>query len=59
MFENKALRIYFINALFAKYNYDSQVKEGEMGRACNTNGEDRNVYRMLVGKSAQMFSSII
>jgi hypothetical protein len=26
------------------------VKEDEMGRACSTNGERRNAYRMLVGK---------
>jgi hypothetical protein len=25
------------------------VKEDEMGRACNTNGTKRNVYRILVG----------
>jgi hypothetical protein len=28
-----------------------QVKEHEMGRACGTNGEKRNAYRILVGKS--------
>jgi hypothetical protein len=33
-----------------------KVKEDKMGRACNTNGEGRNAYRMLVGKSAQRFS---
>jgi hypothetical protein len=27
------------------------VKEYEMGRACNTHGEKRNAYRILVGKS--------
>jgi hypothetical protein len=27
-----------------------QVKEDEMGRACSTNGEKRNAYRILVGK---------
>jgi hypothetical protein len=26
------------------------VKEDEMGRACSTNGESRNAYRILVGK---------
>jgi hypothetical protein len=26
------------------------VKEGEMGRACSTNGEKRNAYRILLGK---------
>jgi hypothetical protein len=28
----------------------SQVKEDELGRTCNTNGEKRNAYRILVGK---------
>jgi hypothetical protein len=27
-----------------------EVKEDEMGRACSTNGEKRNAYRILVGK---------
>jgi hypothetical protein len=27
-----------------------QVKKDEMGRACSTNGEKRNAYRVLVGK---------
>jgi hypothetical protein len=27
-----------------------QVKEDELGRACSTNGEKRNAYRILVGK---------
>jgi hypothetical protein len=26
------------------------VKEDEMGRACSTNGEERNAYRILMGK---------
>jgi hypothetical protein len=26
------------------------VKEDEMGRACSTNGEKRNAYRILLGK---------
>jgi hypothetical protein len=26
------------------------VKKDEMGRACSTNGEERNTYRILVGK---------
>jgi hypothetical protein len=26
------------------------VKEGEMNRACSKHGEERNVYRILVGK---------
>jgi hypothetical protein len=28
----------------------NQVTEDEMGGACNTNGENRNAYRILVGK---------
>jgi hypothetical protein len=36
--------------VFAKYNYNGQVKEDEMGEACSTNGEKRNAYRILVGK---------
>jgi hypothetical protein len=27
-----------------------QVKEYEIGRECSTNGENRNAYRILVGK---------
>jgi hypothetical protein len=30
--------------------FKNQVKEGEMGRACSTNGATRNAYRILVGK---------
>jgi hypothetical protein len=29
---------------------NDQVKEYKMGRACSTNGEKRNSYRILVGK---------
>jgi hypothetical protein len=29
---------------------DDQVKEDEMGRACNTNAGEENAYRILVGK---------
>jgi hypothetical protein len=29
---------------------NNQVKEDEIGRACSTNGEKRNAYRLLVGK---------
>jgi hypothetical protein len=36
--------------LFAKYNYNDQVKENDMGRACSTNGENRNAYMLLVRK---------
>jgi hypothetical protein len=38
---------------FAKYNWNDQVKEDEMDRACNTNGEKRNAYRILVGNPKQ------
>jgi hypothetical protein len=33
-----------------KYNSTDQVKEDEMGRACSTPGQKRNVYRILLGK---------
>jgi hypothetical protein len=29
---------------------NDEVKEDEMGRACSTIGEKRNLYRILVGK---------
>jgi hypothetical protein len=32
---------------FAKHNYKDEVKEDEMVRACSTNGEKRNVCRIL------------
>jgi hypothetical protein len=35
---------------FAKYNWNDQVKEDEMGRACSMNRKKRNAYRILVGK---------
>jgi hypothetical protein len=28
----------FITVLFAKFNYNDEVKEDEMGRACSTDG---------------------
>jgi hypothetical protein len=31
--------------------YNNQVKEDEIGRACSTNVEMRNAYRILVGKA--------
>jgi hypothetical protein len=34
--------------LFAKYNWNDQV-DG-IGWACSTHGENRNAYRILVGK---------
>jgi hypothetical protein len=36
--------------LLIKQNYNDQFKEDEMDRACSTNGEKRNAYRILVGK---------
>jgi hypothetical protein len=36
--------------LLAKYNYNYQVNEDEMGRVCSTNWEKGNAYRILVGK---------
>jgi hypothetical protein len=35
---------------FVKYNYNDEVKEDEIGRACSTNREKRNAYRILMGK---------
>jgi hypothetical protein len=32
------------------YNYNNQVKEDEMARACSTIREERNVHRLFVGK---------
>jgi hypothetical protein len=40
--------IYIVLALLAKQN--DQVKEDQMCRVCNTNGEKRNAYRILVRK---------
>jgi hypothetical protein len=31
-------------------NYNDQVKEHEMGRACSMNGANRNTYKLLLGK---------
>jgi hypothetical protein len=36
--------------LFTKYNWNDQVKEDEIGRACSKNWEKRNAYRLLVRK---------
>jgi hypothetical protein len=36
--------------LFIKYTENDQVKEDEKGRACSMHGEQRNAYRILVGK---------
>jgi hypothetical protein len=32
------------------YNKNNQVEEDEMGGPCSKNGENRNAYRLLVGK---------
>jgi hypothetical protein len=37
------------NFITSTFRHD-QVKEDEMGRACNTIGEKRNAYRILVRK---------
>jgi hypothetical protein len=36
--------------VLAKHNYNDQGKEDEMGRACSTNGETRDAYRILMGE---------
>jgi hypothetical protein len=36
--------------LLAKINYNYQVEEGDIRRACSTNGEKSNAYMILVGK---------
>jgi hypothetical protein len=38
------------HVLFPKYNYNDQVYVDENGRACSTNRETRNAYRILLGK---------
>jgi hypothetical protein len=37
-----------------KLHKNYQVKNDEMGRACSTNGEKRNVYRILLGRLEEM-----
>jgi hypothetical protein len=39
----------FIILLFVKYNYNDEVEEDEMGRACRTNGVKRNPCRYWWG----------
>jgi hypothetical protein len=39
-----------IIVFFAKYNYNDQGKEDEIGKAYNTHGAKGNAYRVLVGK---------
>jgi hypothetical protein len=36
------------NLYSTKYNQNDQVKEDEMGRACNTNVDKKNAYGLLV-----------
>jgi hypothetical protein len=36
--------------LFAKYNWNVEVMEDEVGRGYSTNGDRRNAYRFMVGK---------
>jgi hypothetical protein len=36
--------------LYSSPNIIRTIKEDEMGRACSMNGEQRNAYRVLVGK---------
>jgi hypothetical protein len=33
---------------------NNKINEDEMGRACSTNGEKRNAYRILVGKPEEI-----
>jgi ribosomal protein L35AE/L33A len=40
-----------LRILFAKYNYNDQLKKGEISRVHSTNGVKRNVYEMSVGKA--------
>jgi hypothetical protein len=37
--------------LFAKYKYNDQVTQDEMGRTCSMRGEKRHAYRVLVENS--------
>jgi hypothetical protein len=39
--------------LFAKYTSNYQVKEDETDGECSTDGEKRNAFRILVGKSEE------
>jgi hypothetical protein len=41
--------IYIVFSLKCDKRKVDQVKEDEMGRACSTNEEKRNAYRILVG----------
>jgi hypothetical protein len=37
--------------LFTKYDYDDQIKKNDMGVECSMQGEIRNSYKVLSGKS--------
>jgi hypothetical protein len=66
VFENKVLVIFGLKrkevgggcrklhteelTISARYNWNDHLKDDEMGRACRTNGDKRNIYRILVGK---------
>jgi hypothetical protein len=39
-----------ITCTLRQINYNDKIKKDEMGRACNTDKEKRNAYRILVGK---------
>jgi hypothetical protein len=42
------VKLHNLYIFVAKYNYNDQVKEDDMGSASNTNG--KNAFRILVGK---------
>jgi hypothetical protein len=39
-----------LHYLYSSPSIIRTVKKDEMGRACSTNGEKRNAYKILVGK---------
>jgi hypothetical protein len=41
--------------LFAKYNYNYQVKEDEMDRACSTHGGDEECLEDFGGKAGKKY----
>jgi hypothetical protein len=36
---------------FAKYYQDNEIRECDIGRSCSAEGEVRNAYKNLVGKT--------
>jgi hypothetical protein len=44
------LSLVYISAHHTKCHFGDQIKKTEMSGACSTNGERRDVYRVLVGK---------